>query len=212
MISDGVPRPFPRECCKWLCRCEKVEFLAMTFLTSSISKMDDQYVVLLEKVLAENIRLREVIETRDSEQRKMIHESTSKMARSSNSGPERANRKKNTEDLNPATMPGKCIQDVFNGLLTAYERAMHASDFISVILKQTVFVPESRVYLLCSSNIFVHYIFFSAISRFAFLRCREIATKHLIIVEIETSCGVVNTVNRGKLQSSGNNSLFSEES
>ena len=71
-------------------------------------------------------------------------------------------------------MPGKCIQDVFNGLLTAYERAMHASDFISVILKQTVFVPESRVYLLCSSNIFVYYIVFSAISRFAFLRCREI--------------------------------------
>ncbi|CAH3104953.1 unnamed protein product [Pocillopora meandrina] len=56
--------------------------------------MDDHYVVLLEKIIAENIRLREVIEMRDSEQRKMIQELTSKMARSSNSGPERANRKK----------------------------------------------------------------------------------------------------------------------
>ena len=64
------------------------------FLTSSISKMDDQYVVLLEKVIGENIRLREVIETRDSDQPNMIQELTSKMASSSNSGPERASRKK----------------------------------------------------------------------------------------------------------------------
>ena len=74
---------------------KKVEFLAMTsFLTSSISKMDDQYVVLLEKVIVENIRLREVIETRDSDQRNMIQELTSKMASSSNSGTERASREK----------------------------------------------------------------------------------------------------------------------
>ena len=180
------------------------------FLTSSICKMDDQYVVLLEKVIAENIRLREVIETRDSDQRNMIQELTSKMASSSNSGPERASRKKNTEDPNPATMPGKCLQDVFNSLFTANERAMHTSDFISVILKQTVFVPESRLYLLCSCTLY----YFSAISRFTFLRCREIARgiqsslklKHCVDV-----CGVVNTVNRGKLRSSGNNSLFSEE-
>ena len=172
--------------------------------------MDDQYVVLLEKVIGENIRLREVIETRDSDQRNMIQELTSKMASSSNSGPERASRKKNTEDPNPATMPGKCFQDVFNGLFTANERAMHTSDFISVILKQTVFVPESRLYLLCSCILYC----FSAISRFTFLRCREIARsiqsslklKHCVDV-----CGVVNTVNRGKLRSSGNNSLFSEE-
>ena len=39
--------------------------------------MDDQYAVLLEKVIAENIRLREVIETRDSDQRNMIQELTS---------------------------------------------------------------------------------------------------------------------------------------
>ena len=78
-----------------------------------------------------------MIETRDSEQRKMIQELTSKMASSSNSGPERASRKK-------TRMPGKCIQEVFNGLLTAYERAVHASDFISVILKQMIFVPELR--------------------------------------------------------------------
>ena len=151
-----------------------------------------------------------MIETRDSDQRNMIQELTSKMASSSNSGPERASRKKNTEGPNPATMPGKCFQDVLNGLFTEYERAMHASVFISVILKQTVFVPESRLYLLCSCILYC----FSAISRFTFLRCREIARsiqsslklKHRVEV-----CGVVNTVNRGKLGSSGNNSLFSEE-
>ena len=69
------------------------------FLTSSIGKMDDQYVVLLEKVIGENIRLREVIETRDSDQRNMIQELTSKMASSSNSGPERAIRKKKTRKI-----------------------------------------------------------------------------------------------------------------
>ena len=108
-------------------------------------------------------------------------------------------------------MPGKCFQDVLNGLFTAYERAMHTSVFISVILKQTVFVPESRLYFLLRSCILYC---FSAISRFTFLRCREIARsiqsslklKHCVDV-----CGVVNTVNRGKLRSSGNNSLFSEE-
>lgn len=64
------------------------------FLTSSIGKMDDQYVVLLEKVIGENIRLREVIETRDSDQRNMIQELTSKMASSSNSGTETASRER----------------------------------------------------------------------------------------------------------------------
>ncbi|RMX50524.1 hypothetical protein pdam_00024188 [Pocillopora damicornis] len=70
--------------------------------------MDDQYVVLLEKVLAGNIRLREVIETRDSEQRKMI----SKMARSSHSGPEKASRKKTPKILIPQQWRSFCVSEV----------------------------------------------------------------------------------------------------
>lgn len=64
-----------------MCRCVKVRFLGSTsFLTFSISKMDDQHVVLLEKVITENIHLREVIETRDNELRKMIQKLASRMA------------------------------------------------------------------------------------------------------------------------------------
>ena len=68
-------------------------------LTSSISKMDDRYVVLLEKVIAENIRSRKGIKTRDSEQRNMIQELASKMASSSNSVPKIASRKKTRKIL-----------------------------------------------------------------------------------------------------------------
>ena len=34
--------------------------------------MEDQYVVLLERVVAENVRLREAMEARDNEQRRML--------------------------------------------------------------------------------------------------------------------------------------------
>ena len=42
--------------------------------------MEDQYVVLLQKVVAENVRLREVIEARDNEQRQMFEDLASKIA------------------------------------------------------------------------------------------------------------------------------------
>ena len=54
--------------------------------------MEDQYVVLLEKVLTENRRLRETIEVRDIEQLNMLQELASRME--SGLGQERANRKR----------------------------------------------------------------------------------------------------------------------
>ena len=129
-----------------------------SFLTSSISKMDDQYVVLLEKVLAENIRLREVIETRDSEQRKMIQESTSKMAHSSNSGPERANRKKKTRKI---LIPQQCLVSVFKMFSMACwqhtkEQCMPVTSFLSFWNKRYLylnqeyicFVPQTFLYII----------------------------------------------------------------
>lgn len=56
--------------------------------------MEDQYVVLLEKVVAENVRLREAMEARDNEQRRMLGELASKIESSNNSGQERASRKR----------------------------------------------------------------------------------------------------------------------
>ena len=53
--------------------------------------MEDQYVVLLERVVAENVRLREAIEARDNEQRRMFEELASKIE-SSNTEPERSGR------------------------------------------------------------------------------------------------------------------------
>ena len=41
--------------------------------------MEDHYVVLLEKVVVENVRLREAIEVRDNEQRRMFEELSSKL-------------------------------------------------------------------------------------------------------------------------------------
>lgn len=56
--------------------------------------MEDQYVVLLERVVAENVRLREAMEARDDEQRRMLGELASKIESSNNSGQERASRKR----------------------------------------------------------------------------------------------------------------------
>lgn len=53
--------------------------------------MEDQYVVLLERVVAENVRLREAMEARDNEQRRMFEELASKIE-SSNTEPERSGR------------------------------------------------------------------------------------------------------------------------
>ena len=55
--------------------------------------MEGHYVVLLEKVVAENVRLREAIEVRDNEQRRMFEELSSKLESSTcNSAQERSGR------------------------------------------------------------------------------------------------------------------------
>ncbi|XP_068710422.1 uncharacterized protein [Montipora foliosa] len=67
--------------------------------------MEDQYVVLLEKVLTENRRLREAIEARDNEQRNMLQELASKME--SGLPQERASRKRTRK----IPIPQPCRQD-----------------------------------------------------------------------------------------------------
>lgn len=72
--------------------CFVVRFVACRLSVSwsiTIGKMEDHYVVLLEKVVAENVRLREAIEARDNEQRRMFEELSSKME-SSKSAQERS--------------------------------------------------------------------------------------------------------------------------
>ena len=47
--------------------------------------MEDQYVVLLERVVAENVRLREELEARDKEQKRILAERGAKIESSANS-------------------------------------------------------------------------------------------------------------------------------
>ena len=62
VISDDVTSLFSRERC--MCRCVKVGYSGLaSFPTFSTRKIDDQHAVLLEKVITENMRLREVSET-----------------------------------------------------------------------------------------------------------------------------------------------------
>ena len=56
--------------------------------------MEDQYVVLLERVVAENVRLREELEARDNEQKRILVELAAKIESSANSGQERASGKR----------------------------------------------------------------------------------------------------------------------
>ena len=56
--------------------------------------MEDQYVVLLERVVAENVRLREELEARDNEQKRILVELGAKIESSANSGQERASGKR----------------------------------------------------------------------------------------------------------------------
>lgn len=48
--------------------------------------MEDQYVVLLERVVAENVHLREELEARDNEQKRILAELGAKIESSANSG------------------------------------------------------------------------------------------------------------------------------
>ncbi|XP_073253174.1 uncharacterized protein [Porites lutea] len=72
--------------------------------------MEDQYVVLLERVVAENVRLREAMEARDNEQRRMFEELASKIE-SSNTEPERSGRS-SRKRRRKISVPQQCRQDV----------------------------------------------------------------------------------------------------
>lgn len=71
--------------------------------------MEDQYIVLLERVIAENVRLREELEARDNEQKCILAELGAKIESSSNSGQERASRKRKRE----TPVPQQCRVSIF---------------------------------------------------------------------------------------------------
>ena len=129
-------------------------------LTSSISKMDDRYVVLLEKVIAENIRSRKGIKTRDSEQRNMIQELASKMASSSNSVPKIASRKKTRKIL----IQQQCRVSVFKMFSMASwqhtkEQCMQVTSFLSFWNKRYLYLNQDNIYF-APQIMFVYYIVF----------------------------------------------------
>lgn len=71
--------------------------------------MEDQYVVLLERVVAENVRLREELEARDNEQKRILAELGAKIESSANSGKERASGKRKRK----IPVPQQCRVSIF---------------------------------------------------------------------------------------------------
>ena len=71
--------------------------------------MEDQYIVLLERVIAENVRLREELEARDNEQKCILAELGAKIESSSNSGQERESRKRKRK----TPVPQQCRVSIF---------------------------------------------------------------------------------------------------
>ena len=71
--------------------------------------MEDQYVVLLERVVAENVRLREELEARDNEQKRILAELGAKIEGSANSGQERASGKRKRK----ISVPQQCRVSIF---------------------------------------------------------------------------------------------------
>ena len=71
--------------------------------------MEDQYVVLLERVVAENVRLREELEARDNEQKRILAELGAKIESSANSGQERASKKRKRK----IPVPQQCRVSIF---------------------------------------------------------------------------------------------------
>ena len=71
--------------------------------------MEDQYVVLLERVVAENVRLREELEARDNEQKRILAELGAKIERSANSGQEGASGKRKRK----IPVPQQCRVSIF---------------------------------------------------------------------------------------------------
>ena len=66
--------------------------------------MEDQYVVLLERVVAENVRLREELEARDNDQKRILLELAAKVESSANSGQERASGKRKRKIAVPSSV------------------------------------------------------------------------------------------------------------
>ena len=71
--------------------------------------MEDQYVVLLERVVAENVRLREELEARDNEQKHILAEVKEKIESSANSRQERASGKRKRK----IPVPQQCRVSIF---------------------------------------------------------------------------------------------------
>lgn len=71
--------------------------------------MEDQYVVLLERVVAENVRLREELEARENEQKRILAELGAKIESSANSGKERASGKRKRK----IPVPQQCRVSIF---------------------------------------------------------------------------------------------------
>lgn len=71
--------------------------------------MEDQYVVLLERVVAENVRLREELEARDNEQKRILAELGAKIESSANSRQERASGKRKRK----IPVPQQCRVSIF---------------------------------------------------------------------------------------------------
>ena len=74
-----------------------------------IRKMEDQYVVLLERVVAENVRLREELEARDNEQKRILAELGAKIESSANSRQERESGKRKRK----IPVPQQCRKYIF---------------------------------------------------------------------------------------------------
>ena len=76
---------------------------AADFSRSKHCKMDDHYVLLLQRVIDENTRLREAIEARDNEQKRVLEELSAKLESNSTSTPARTTgwKRKRTITVSP---------------------------------------------------------------------------------------------------------------
>ena len=103
--------------------------------------MEDQYVVLLERVVAENVRLREELEARDNEQKRILAELGAKIESSANSGKERASGKRKRKIL----VPQKCRVSIFLSCFQVNHGRLVSCYHVRVLLS----VPLSlHVYLI----------------------------------------------------------------
>ena len=71
--------------------------------------MEDQYIVLLERVVAENVHLREELEAHDNEQKRILAELGAKIESSANSRQERTSGKRKRK----IPVPQQCRVSIF---------------------------------------------------------------------------------------------------